>query len=1354
MKVKHYPCGPAANQSEVKAFEKLKTGIISLPGDEKWVLLTNLTFSVTHEYQSDEIDIVVIGPPGVRVIEVKHWTDSYRNRDRDQTVHAADLLTRKTRKVATTLRKTVPHLPRVDGTILITQQPSKARRLLAQRKVRGVRLWSLKDWREAVGADVKPSLSPSQVDKLARKLAPKRLAKLNDPLRRFGSYINLELQDDSGEAFHRTFRGMHSVTRDRVILHIYDYSAGAGTEAERKKARAEHDILHGLQRHAWAPRILDSFQDAPRYQGEMSFFTIIDPAVPSIARRAKDESWTISGRLVFARKAVMALQELHEAVKNGQPMVHGNLSPDSILVMHDNSPVLTGFGYARTPGGTVHADRVGAQSGWPEVVPPEVQVGTLGGPGPQQDIYSLCASLQMIFRDHSDGGQVNMAQEVFATGLREPPAARAPLEELDQQLRKLLGGSSPTPAAPPARFWTEGQEVRFRGRDYRIVSRLGSGGAGTAFKVVELDPSTKEEIGTFVGKVAHDKSHGERICKRYQLARDPVSRHTAFSRVFEIATEWRNNEFMALLTWIEGVPLADFTGLLPLLAEQNQLDAQELALRWLRSICEALDTLHRNGLVHGDVSPHNLIVSGADLVLTDYDSVTRIGDPKSPVDTDRYSSHSNQEEDNAGPGDDLHALAASFFHVLFDKEPFPKSGNRYPGGSLDWKKRERKEYPGLVPFLEQATDPDPQKRLSSVAKALKALSGPTSTDVDEIEVQPPDFIDQPPTDQPERHPNEVPWLRHLLASYPGSRWGNRETRGLDSKFAEETYVRTELENTLFNDILERHVRLVILCGNAGDGKTALLQNLARELGMDQFDSSKRIVDEEIEDGLRVRMNLDGSAAYQGRSADEILDEFLGPFRNDKPCQDITHLLAINDGRLLEWIENPPNSELKSILKRRLEATLRNELDSQRDQQEGFIAFYHLNRRSHVGRVDAKQNRITTDFLDKLLDQLYGGSDAGKKWQPCATCSAQDSCEVFRASKLFGPGDLPTAEREPIRKRARERLFEALQAVHFRGETHITLRELRSALVYILFGTRYCTDYHKGSDSTEPSYWDRAFDPESPRRQGEVLRELVHLDPALEAHPKVDKHLLRTAILRPIEGVTDRLASARRRAYFEWTKERIKTAVEGEEDTHWALGLAHGRYFRRFRNIPLLDEEERQELCAELCKGIACIGELPQLALNRSGIVPLRITPRTPTETLFWSEKPLNRFEFISGYYSGIETNGELETKNNSELLPREAYLTYSYKDGRKERLRLSAGLFHRLLRLKEGYQLADVSTDETFANLSVFLRRLAQEDDREIMAWNPMQDDTIYRVSTEVGNDPDGPKQKLVIHPDSGGEAS
>ena len=67
MKVTPVPCGPFVNESERKAFEQIKSRLISVPGDGEWLLLTNLAFSATHRLQSDEIDIVAIGPPGVRV---------------------------------------------------------------------------------------------------------------------------------------------------------------------------------------------------------------------------------------------------------------------------------------------------------------------------------------------------------------------------------------------------------------------------------------------------------------------------------------------------------------------------------------------------------------------------------------------------------------------------------------------------------------------------------------------------------------------------------------------------------------------------------------------------------------------------------------------------------------------------------------------------------------------------------------------------------------------------------------------------------------------------------------------------------------------------------------------------------------------------------------------------------------------------------------------------------------------------------------------------------------------------------------------------------------------------------------
>ena len=278
------------------------------------------------------------------------------------------------------------------------------------------------------------------------------------------------------------------------------------------------------------------------------------------------------------------------------------------------------------------------------------------------------------------------------------------------------------------------------------------------------------------------------------------------------------------------------------------------------------------------------------------------------------------------------------------------------------------------------------------------------------------------------------------------------------------------------------------------------------------------------------------------------------------------------------------------------------------------------------------------------------------------------------------------------------------------------------MIYILFGIHFCHDYHDGTD-TPPPYWDRAFSPESPGRQGEVLRELARFDPALETHPRIDRHLLRgpsfdTAAGAPRYAGTT-LASARRRAYFEWTEEDIASLAE--EDPH-ALDLAQGRHFRRFRNLAI-DRDGHDELCKKLCEGISRLEHLPPQALDRSGVVPLRITPRTPTETSFWVEKRMSDFR--------LEANLPSEAEG-LDRLHRQAFLIYRYRDGREERLRLGADLFHLLLELSDGYQLGDISTDDTFAHLSIFVQRLVREDDRKVLAWNPMQDDAIFEVSARV----------------------
>ncbi len=133
---------------------------------------------------------------------------------------------------------------------------------------------------------------------------------------------------------------------------------------------------------------------------------------------------------------------------------------------------------------------------------PEVRTGLSAADSSLGRIFAVC----LPDTDCSRGGKMRPAGrpcEVFAKGIAEEPEQRCTLEDLERVALRTARRIRTPARTPPARFWTEEQVVRFHDRDYRIVARLGSGGVGTTFKVVEIDRSTKEDLGTYVAKVGH-----------------------------------------------------------------------------------------------------------------------------------------------------------------------------------------------------------------------------------------------------------------------------------------------------------------------------------------------------------------------------------------------------------------------------------------------------------------------------------------------------------------------------------------------------------------------------------------------------------------------------------------------------------------------------------------------------------------------------------------------------------------------------------------------------------------------------------------------------------------------------------
>jgi hypothetical protein len=343
---RHIPCGVPVNESERLAIERLKAKLQATPGP--WILLSNVNHSTAATRFSDEIDQIIIGPSGVFVVEVKHWDSSFLKQRPEAVEAEAEKAHEKAKRVAGKLKAAFdPGF--VMASFLLTRGGTGM--LAGQRlKFRGVPAFGLGEWKELVNGGGAGVLTADQIDRAARLLVPAVKLALSGDLRNFAGLVNLERQSIPSEAFHRVYRGQHPTRRDKVILHLYDLSA---TDEKEPKNRAEREfqVIQRWQKSPYLPHLLDSFQEAEHYPGELYYFSLVDPAAPSLADRARDATWSIDDRLRFAHEALLGVADFHHPDDPAQPpLVHRRITPVTLRVRHNGRPLFTDFSLARLIG--------------------------------------------------------------------------------------------------------------------------------------------------------------------------------------------------------------------------------------------------------------------------------------------------------------------------------------------------------------------------------------------------------------------------------------------------------------------------------------------------------------------------------------------------------------------------------------------------------------------------------------------------------------------------------------------------------------------------------------------------------------------------------------------------------------------------------------------------------------------------------------------------------------------------------------------------------------------------------------------------------------------------------------------
>ncbi len=602
------------------------------------------------------------------------------------------------------------------------------------------------------------------------------------------------------------------------------------------------------------------------------------------------------------------------------------------------------------------------------------------------------------------------------------------------------------------------------------------------------------------------------------------------------------------------------------------------------------------------------------------------------------------------------------------------------------------------------------------------------------------------------------YLDGFLMFYSQSDAGNGLTRGLETELARKTYVQTRLDTDLAPAILLGRFRLVILTGNAGDGKTAfiqMLEKLAKRQGatinrIDSIGSTFEV------SGKTFRTLYDGSVEAQGKTNLEMLSDFFKPFEGQSPCEVGERLIiAMNEGKLRDFLSNSTEHPW-------LSATLLDHLLKGGPLSEDIVVV-NLNLRSVV---DATSN-LGECLFDNILDRYV----ANEFWADCDSCVARAKCPVkfnvdtfryFPNDGLSGRDSEATTERNEAARKARARLKAIFQILHFRKRIHVTVRDLRSILAFAIFGKKTCAQIKQEiqsgvADFTDRYYYNAIF---SDYEKDRILEYIREFDVGKASTPNIDSrlsftrptnlecrklfleytndritHLGRTRIdeegllrlynqrpMSPEERTQDALNAARRyvvtlrrKLFFEGNRE----ALTGSENILWEELLPYDN-IPEFLSFIATGQDEDDELKEKIIEGISRSEGIYDLQRGRENVC---IRTRQDLRAR------------VKGFFTYPATDFSLQLTPAGRQAAYIEYLPSSIlfrHDPRTIDLEISLDLYEMLMRIREGYLPTAGEMRTFFLNLLMFKKQLMSIPSEELLLTET--DYQVYKLKRTPQN--------------------